>query len=214
MWTYEVGWDNHCFNAWICGRTFSIVFMKDKSHNWLGQHLDTIFIYLHMNFLVKKIFVIRRLFQIGVATKTFYSLDYCGPCFFMIWTRIVNYVYFIMSFINIWMCWVGLWVASSKVWYQIELQVSIKVWGPLYTRSQGQCSTQIKHSYWWKSWNQPQGLYTRRQGWNRKNLFNLRQVTNKCWTLPPWYGPKAEKRIPYNLGSQFATLGVQYFSIY
>jgi hypothetical protein len=27
----------------------------------------------------------------------------------------------------------------------------------LYTRSQGQSSTQIKHSYWCKSWNQPQG---------------------------------------------------------
>jgi hypothetical protein len=25
----------------------------------------------------------------------------------------------------------------------------------LYTRSQGQCSTQLKHSYWCKSWNRP-----------------------------------------------------------
>jgi hypothetical protein len=30
--------------------------------------------------------------------------------------------------------------------------------GPLYTRSQGQCSTHIQHSYCCKSWNQPQGL--------------------------------------------------------
>jgi hypothetical protein len=37
--------------------------------------------------------------------------------------------------------------------------------GPLYTMSQGQCSTQIKHSYWCKSWNWPQGLHTRNQGW-------------------------------------------------
>jgi hypothetical protein len=32
-------------------------------------------------------------------------------------------------------------------------------------------------------------------------------VTNKCGTLWPCIGPKAdEKRIPSNLGSQFATL--------
>jgi hypothetical protein len=46
-------------------------------------------------------------------------------------------------------------------------------YSPLYTRNQGQCSTQIQHSYWYKSWNQPQGIYTRSQGWNRKKLFNL-----------------------------------------
>jgi hypothetical protein len=72
--------------------------------------------------------------------------------------------------------------------------------GPLYTKNQGQCSTQIKHSYWCKSWNQPQGLYTRSQGWTRKNLFNLPKVTNKCWTLWPCIGPKAGKWIPSNLG--------------
>jgi len=48
--------------------------------------------------------------------------------------------------------------------------------GPLYTRSQGQCLPQIQHSYWCKSWNEPQGLQTRSQGWNRKKLFNLPQV--------------------------------------
>jgi hypothetical protein len=64
--------------------------------------------------------------------------------------------------------------------------------GPIYTRSQGQGSTQIKQCYWCKSWNEPQGLYTRSQGLNRKNLFNLPQVTNKFWTL--WnIGPKAKK---------------------
>jgi hypothetical protein len=34
------------------------------------------------------------------------------------------------------------------------------------------------------------------------------QVTNKCWTLWLCIGPKAGKRIPSNLGSQFVTLGV------
>jgi hypothetical protein len=38
-------------------------------------------------------------------------------------------------------------------------------------------------------------------------LFNRTQVTNKCWTLWPCIGPKAEKRIPSNLGGQSATLG-------
>jgi hypothetical protein len=79
--------------------------------------------------------------------------------------------------------------------------------GPLYTRSQGRCPTHIKHSYWCKSWNQPQRLYTRSQGWTRKNLFNLPKVTNKCWTFWPCIGPKAGKRMPSNLGGRFATLG-------
>jgi hypothetical protein len=78
--------------------------------------------------------------------------------------------------------------------------------GPLYTKSLGLCSTQVKHSYWCKSWNQPQGLYTRSQGWTRNNLFNLPKVTNKCWTLWPCIGPKAGKRIPSNLAVWFATL--------
>jgi len=79
--------------------------------------------------------------------------------------------------------------------------------GPLYTMSQGQCWTQIQHSYWC-SWNQPQGLYTRCQGWDRKKTFRSAPSTNKCWTLWPCIGPKAERRIPSNLGGQFATPGV------
>ncbi len=195
-WAYEVGWNNHCFNAWICGRTFSIVaFMKDKSHNGLGQHLDLYFVYLHMNFLVKRFLLLGGYYRLVLPLRPSVHWTFVGLVFHDL-DKNCDYVYFIMSFINIWMCWVGLWVALSKVRYQIEIQGSIKVWGPLYTRSWGQCSTQIKHSYWCKSWNQPQGLYTRSQGWNRKNLFNLPQVTNKCWTLRPWFGPKAEKRIP------------------
>ncbi len=58
-----------------------------------------------------------------------------------------------------------------------------------------------------KSWNWPQGLYTRSQGWNRKETFQSAPSTNKCWTLWPCIGPKAGKRIPSNLGGQFATLG-------
>jgi hypothetical protein len=34
-------------------------------------------------------------------------------------------------------------------------------------------------------------------------------VTNKCWTLWPCIGPNARKRIPSNLGGQFATLGAK-----
>ncbi len=58
-----------------------------------------------------------------------------------------------------------------------------------------------------QSWNRPQRLYIKSQGWKRKNIFNLPQATNKWWTLWPCVGPKAEKRIPLNLGNQFATLG-------
>jgi hypothetical protein len=51
------------------------------------------------------------------------------------------------------------------------------------------------------------GYLASRQAQHRKEPFNLPQVTNKCWTLWPWIGPKAEKRIPSNLGGQFATPG-------
>jgi hypothetical protein len=42
-----------------------------------------------------------------------------------------------------------------------------------------------------------------------KNLFNLPQVTNKCRTLWPCIGPRLKKRIPWNLGNQFANLGAK-----
>jgi len=85
--------------------------------------------------------------------------------------------------------------------------------GRLYTRSQGQCWTQIQHSYWCKGWNQPEGLYTRCQGWNRKKTIRSAPSSNKCWTLWPCIGPKAEKRIPSNLGGQFATPGVNVLAL-
>jgi hypothetical protein len=122
--------------------------------------------------------------------------------------------------------------AALRPIYPVPVELLL---GPLYTRSQGWSSTQIKHSYWCKSWHPPQGLYTRSQGWNgKKNLFNLPKVTNKHWTLWPCIGPKVEtekkifsicpkllintelyglvlaprlkKRNPSNLGSQFASL--------
>jgi hypothetical protein len=65
-----------------------------------------------------------------------------------------------------------------------------------------------QHSYCCKGWNQPQGLYTQCQGWNRKKTFRSTPSTNKWWTLWPCIGPKAEKRIPSNLGGQFAISGV------
>jgi hypothetical protein len=37
--------------------------------------------------------------------------------------------------------------------------------------------------------------------------FQSAPSTNKCQTLWPCIGPKVEKRIPSNLGGQFATLG-------
>jgi hypothetical protein len=46
--------------------------------------------------------------------------------------------------------------AQLKSSIPIDAKVEISPKG-LYTGSQGQGSTQIKHSYWCKSWNQPQG---------------------------------------------------------
>ncbi len=46
----------------------------------------------------------------------------------------------------------------------------------------------------------PRAFYTRSQGWNRKKLFNLHKVTNKCWTLWPCIGPKAEKKDTIKFG--------------
>ncbi len=39
----------------------------------------------------------------------------------------------------------------------------------------------------------PKGFTLRVKVENRKNLFNLPQVTNKCWTLWLYIGPKAKK---------------------
>jgi hypothetical protein len=86
--------------------------------------------------------------------------------------------------------------------------------GPLYTRSQGQCSIQIQHSYWCKSWNQAQGLYTRSQGWHTKNLFNLPQVLNKFRTLWPCFGPKAQKTDTIKFRRSICNPWGQYSSIY
>jgi hypothetical protein len=82
-------------------------------------------------------------------------------------------------------------------------------YAPLYTRSQGQWSTEIEHSYWCKSWNQlPKGFTLGVKAEIEKKLFNLPPTTNINAKL---YGlvlaPKAEKRIPSNLRGQFATLG-------
>ncbi len=50
------------------------------------------------------------------------------------------------------------------------------------------------------------GFTLKTQGWNRKILFNLPQVTYRCWTFMALYWPQGlKKRIPLNLGSQFAT---------
>jgi hypothetical protein len=70
-----------------------------------------------------------------------------------------------LAYITSHMCTIG--------YTNLGLNLEANVWvrtrrnlGPLYTRSQGQCSTQTQHSYWCKSWNQLQGLYTRSQGFN------------------------------------------------
>ncbi len=66
-----------------------------------------------------------------------------------------------------------------------------------------------------KSWNQPHWLYTRSCSAEiGKHLFNMPQVTNKCWTLWPRIDPNAKRRIASNLVSQFATPWGQCSSLY
>jgi hypothetical protein len=100
--------------------------------------------------------------------------------------------------INVVAKWFCQRVALAHISFKTTLRHHLHI-RPALHRCQGKCSPQIQHSYWCKSWNQPQGLYIRCQGWHRKKLFNLPQVSNKCWTWP-CIGPKAEKRIPSNLG--------------
>jgi hypothetical protein len=93
----------------------------------------------------------------------------------------------------------------SYLLYKLN-EVETRNSGPFYTRSPGQCSTQIKHSYWCSSWNWlPRAFTLGIKGEIEKIFFNPSQATNKCWII--MYGlvlaPKAEKRIPLNLGRQF-----------
>jgi len=88
------------------------------------------------------------------------------------------------------------------------LQSVAWTWGSLYTRSQGQCSTQIQDSYGAKVEISPGGFTPVVNADIEKKLFNLAQVTDKCWSLWPCIGPKAGKRISSNLGGQSAILGV------
>ncbi len=86
--------------------------------------------------------------------------------------------------------------------------------GPLYTRSQGQCSTQIKHPYCCKSWNQPPWLYSR----SSAEIENIFSICPKLLTNAELYGlvltPRLKRRIASNLGSQFCNPWGQCSSLY
>ncbi len=58
----------------------------------------------------------------------------------------------------------------------LKIEVTLVKWrnvwlSPLSARSQGQCSTQIQHSFWCKSWNQPQGPYRAPLGAKADRIF-------------------------------------------
>jgi hypothetical protein len=74
--------------------------------------------------------------------------------------------------------------------------------GPLYTWSQGQCSTQINHSIGAKVEISPKGFTLAVKAELQKKNFNMPEVTDKCWTLYPCIGPKAGKGIPSSLQRQ------------
>jgi hypothetical protein len=102
------------------------------------------------------------------------------------------------------------WSPYNKLWWH-EI---FWVWGPLYTRSQGQCPTQNQaYLLVQKLKSSPKGFTLGVKAEIDQNIFNLPQVTNKCWILWLCIGPKAWKRISSNLRSQFANLGGQCSSI-
>jgi hypothetical protein len=98
---------------------------------------------------------------------------------------------------------------SSMANFAHKMDVNLFNLGPLYTRSQGHCPTQIKHSYWCKSCNRPQGLYNRSQGkHDKKKIFSIclkLRINVELYSLV--LAPKAGKWIP------FATLGANVTSI-
>jgi hypothetical protein len=151
------------------------------------------------------------------------ELDFVGLCrvVHFWWNLVINFWLGLENqFVHVDCRFLGLLYTRSQGQCSPQIKHSYwcKSWNQpqgLYTRSQGQCSTQIKHSYWCKSWNQPQGLCTRSQGWNtKKKLFNLPQVTNKCRTLWPCIGPKAEKMDTIKFGKPICNPWHQCSSIY
>jgi hypothetical protein len=115
--------------------TFSMLaFMKNKLHNRLGTNLDTIVRMFAHNLIHMKVYFIRMQPQHGkigkcrlvlplerfgfLISKCFYShnLDTFGED---------NYLF--MSFINIWVWWVGFWVMMGEVWFQTKVQLPLKV---------------------------------------------------------------------------------------
>jgi len=79
---------------------------------------------------------------------------------------------------------------------------------PIYTTTQGQGSTQLKHSYWCKSWNQPQGLKYWESRLKQKKIFSICPkllIHAELYALVLASRLK-KKGIPWNLRSEFATL--------
>jgi hypothetical protein len=93
-----------------------------------------------------------------------------------------------------------------------------KYLGPLYTMSQGQCSTQIKHSYWCKSWNQPQGLFTLGVKPEIEKTFSicpkLLIINAELYRLVLVPRLKKKRRIPIEFGKPICNPWSQCSSIY
>ncbi len=90
------------------------------------------------------------------------------------------------------MCWFGSgkWFLLGILVHSLVASQNVLVW-----------LRKIQHSYWCKSWNQPRGLDTRSRGCKIKKNFS---ICPKLLINAELYGlvlaPKAEKRIPSNLG--------------
>jgi hypothetical protein len=123
---------------------------------------------------------------------------------------------------SVWtLCLIGaqLWVQSAKPnsmsWKEFcckagvilleDYAVLLDYLGLLYTRSQGRCSTQIKHSYWCKSWIWPQGLYIRIKAEIEKIFSICPKLLISAELCILVLTPRLKKG--YHLRSQIATLG-------
>ncbi len=122
-------------------RTFSIfAFMKTKYAIGWGNIWIQLFACLHKSSLLKRTFLIMRPLLVEKNKKYELVLPFKNGCWAlisllclsafvsMIWTSMVMLCSnFIMIFVNIWVWWLGLWIAADKVYYLIRVQLPLKV---------------------------------------------------------------------------------------
>ncbi len=148
---------------------------------------------------------------IMVTTPNLIEMAILGPKFYRFGLSDPDLVYAgdIYKYVEFFNNLKGFWVFTMiPLWRWIRPGCVLYPYlGPLYTRSQGQCSIQIQHSYWSKSWIQAQGPYTR----VKADIEKFFSISPKLLINSEHYGlviaPRPKRRIPSNLGGRFTTLG-------